>query len=73
MVYYTTFFEICSCFYNIPKIESGKVILTKFQAKRLQLIILEISKNFESNFWETLEYEREIMGWIWCHNIDPVY
>ena len=54
-----------------PKAE--KFILAKFQATRLQHTILNFTKPLESNFWELLEYGREIMYWIWLHHIDPVY
>ena len=54
-----------------PKAE--KFILAKFQATRLQHTILNFTKSLESNFWELLEYGREIMHWIWLHHIDPEY
>ena len=52
---------------------SLEVLYAKFQATRLQLIILDISKPFENNFWELLEYEKKIVECIWCHNINPAY
>ena len=39
----------------------------------LQLIIFDILKPFESNFWKLLENETEIMAWVFCHNIDCAY
>ena len=57
--YYATFFEN-SCFYTWEA-SSGENLFAKFQAASLQLIILDITKPFESKFWERLEYRREIM------------
>ena len=54
-------------------LKQKKLPFTKFQAIRLQFIILDISKRFESKLWELRVWERQ-MNWIWCQNINyPLY
>ena len=60
-------------FWKYSKKSSSAVPLAKIQPVRLEPIILYFSKPFKSNFWKLLVYEREILAWIWCHNIDSAY
>ena len=54
----------------LGKSQATKFIYSKFQAIRQHLIILDFSKH---NCWEFLNYEKGIMGWVLCHNMEPAY
>ena len=56
----------------LGKSQAGKFFLQSLRLKDCDLSFWYLQP-FESIFWELLEYQSEIMDWIWCHNIDPVY